>query len=587
MSSTYADHGIDIGSASSGQTYALCPQCSHSRKKSGIKCLSVNLDQGVWKCHHPSCGWSGGLQEPRQSQAPRPKVYRVPTYAPETLQARTLQWFARRGIPEAVLQRRQISAGRIYMPQDEAEVDAVQFPYIRDGVVVNIKYRDSHKHFRMESDAERLLYGLDDVTGDTLTWVEGEMDALAYEAAFEASGCRSVVSVPDGAPDVKATNYPSKFAFLDSAMGRFDGITKHLIAGDADAPGQVLAEELARRLGPERCWRVTWPTGCKDCNETLVTHGAATVQRCVAEASPWPIRGIITMAMLAPALDALYEHGVQPGLHPGWETLAPYYRVQVGELTIVGGVPAHGKTRWLSHLIVKLAENHHMRFAVFSPETKPERFARLLLEQYIGKPFDERHGRMTQPEMWEGQAWLSEHFCIIAPEDTEPTIPAMLALARTQVQRMGITGVVLDPWSYIAKPLSKGQTLTQYVGEQLVNLKHFCTRYDAAVWLVAHPTKMKKAVSGEYADQYPPPTPYDVSDSAHFFNSTDNAISIWRNTTTNNLDTEIHVQKIKYEENGQLGKVMLRYDPATKRYFDPGTEPQRPVYSAYGSPYAS
>ena len=32
-----------------------------------------------------------------------------------------------------------------------------------------------------------------------------------------------------------------------------------ILATDNDAPGEALAEELARRLGKERCWRVRWP----------------------------------------------------------------------------------------------------------------------------------------------------------------------------------------------------------------------------------------------------------------------------------------------------------------------------------------
>lgn len=32
-----------------------------------------------------------------------------------------------------------------------------------------------------------------------------------------------------------------------------------VLATDADAPGLALAEELARRLGRERCHRVAWP----------------------------------------------------------------------------------------------------------------------------------------------------------------------------------------------------------------------------------------------------------------------------------------------------------------------------------------
>lgn len=36
------------------------------------------------------------------------------------------------------------------------------------------------------------------------------------------------------------------------------------VPADNDAPGDALAEELARRLGRERCWRVRWPLNQED-----------------------------------------------------------------------------------------------------------------------------------------------------------------------------------------------------------------------------------------------------------------------------------------------------------------------------------
>jgi hypothetical protein len=54
-----AANGIALDSTAPGEDYAICPQCSHDRKKKTIKCLGVKIDaQGVcWVCHH--CGWSG------------------------------------------------------------------------------------------------------------------------------------------------------------------------------------------------------------------------------------------------------------------------------------------------------------------------------------------------------------------------------------------------------------------------------------------------------------------------------------------------------------------------------------------------
>lgn len=61
------------------------------------------------------------------------------------------------------------------------------------------------------------------------------------------------------------------------------------MATDGDRPGQVLAEELARRLGRERCWLVRWPKKeefcCfKDANEVLTDLGAGALRDIIKNA---------------------------------------------------------------------------------------------------------------------------------------------------------------------------------------------------------------------------------------------------------------------------------------------------------------
>ena len=72
------------------------------------------------------------------------------------------------------------------------------------------------------------------------------------------------VSVPDGAPrDVREGELPdpkadTKFAYLWNCRAVLDSARRILLATDSDGPGQALAEELARRLGKERCFRVRY-----------------------------------------------------------------------------------------------------------------------------------------------------------------------------------------------------------------------------------------------------------------------------------------------------------------------------------------
>ena len=75
-----------------------------------------------------------------------------------------LKYFAERGIDNPdVLIRNKIGYGMKFMPQDAKEMNTIQFPYLRGGEVVNIKYRTKSKHFCMVSKAERILYGMDDI----------------------------------------------------------------------------------------------------------------------------------------------------------------------------------------------------------------------------------------------------------------------------------------------------------------------------------------------------------------------------------------------------------------------------------------
>ena len=567
----WSDYGIDTRGKTVGEVKTTCPQCSQYRKKKNYPCLNVNLDKSVWHCWH--CEWSGSLkdgEERRSNPKATPLVFRKPVYRQTPLTSRVIEWFASRGIPEAVLARNRISYGPVYMPQVEQEMPAIQFPYFRNGELVNVKYRDGHKHFRMAGGAERLLYGWDDVEGDTLLICEGEMDKLALEVA----GYTSCVSVPDGAPALNAKNYESKFDYLLAAEALLRPVKRIILAVDNDWPGQKLAEESARRLGPERCHRVTWSSECKDANDVLISHGATVLRECIEHAVPWPVSGIITVEMLSSAIEHIYEHGMQRGLSTGWLALNQYYTARAGELTIVTGIPSHGKSGWVSALAINLACEHGWRFSIFSPENYPlERYAALLMEQYTGLRFI-NPGGMSPAQMTQAQAWLGQHISFLMPEDDNPTVPTLLALARVQVYRQGIKGLILDPWNEMEHSRPVGLSETEYISQALTQIRRFARHHGVHVWVVAHPTKLHKAEKGDYAGQYPPPTPYDIAGSANFRNKSDNCITIWRNVDANDNRVQVHVQKIRFREIGKPGGVELVYEPSCGRFHEPRLEDQ-------------
>lgn len=556
----WAALGVDVRGRVSGEVKTLCPRCSHTRSNTRDRCLSVNLDEGLWHCHH--CDWSGTVNErdgygSRPRPAP-PKPYARPDYEPVdgALHPAAVEWLTSRGITEAVWIRNRIG----YLQ------NAIAFPYYRGGDVVNIKHRGRGKKFWMVADAELTLYGLNDIApGEPLVWVEGEMDKLAVDVA----GVTACVSIPNGAPAPGSRDYARHFAYLEPLRSTLDGAARHIIAVDNDAPGRTLADELIRRLGPERCWSVTWPAGCKDANDVLLQHGADGLARALQAARPVPMAGLFEVADLHDAVYDLYEHGMDGGEDPGSAKLAPYYKVKPGLWTLVTGIPGHGKSALLDWIMVNLARRVGWQFAICSPENQPlARHIGQLAQIWSGRPFGPGpQRRMTPEELGEALALLHEHFLFLLPEDDEGyTVDGILRLARAAVYRRGIRGFVIDPWNELEHTRPAGMSETEHTSQVLTKIRRFARAHGVHVWVVAHPTKLIKDAKGTY----PVPTPYDVSGSAHFRNKADMALSVWRDVNDERAATEVHIQKVRFRESGQIGMVELFYDAVTGRYVDFG-----------------
>lgn len=536
-----------------------CPQCQHTRKHNPKdKPLSVHSDNGelFYKCHH--CQWKGKITDGQ----PQNRTYTKPDYRPTEAgpTEKLLTWFASRGIPPAIVKRRQIESREVILPQTGKLTRCIAFPYFRNGEVVNVKYRSADKLFRMESGAELTFYGLDDLDPECVVIVEGEPDCLAVETA----GISSVLSVPNGT----GTNLD----ILTGVESQFEQVKKFIIAGDSDPAGRQLQQELVRRLGAERCWRTEWPEGCKDANEVLMKHGADEVRRCIDKSRPVPIEGAFEVLDILDSLGELYDFGRPRGLDPGWSNLREYYQPRCGQWTVITGSPGAGKSAFLRALLVNLALEADWQFAIFPPEDlPPAEYVSQLIEVYLGKPFDDGPTqRMSKAEMLEAAEWVHDHFVILNPSDDFRDFDSLLKLAKQMVYRRGINGFVIDPWNEIEHQRSAAMSETQYIEACLVKMRAFSQLHGLHNWIIAHPTKLSKNESGVY----PVATLYDVAGSAHWFNKADFGLSIWRDKSDDKTPVEIHVQKVRSRWCGQLGMVQLYYSKVTGQYWErPGDQP--------------
>ncbi|KAI7727228.1 hypothetical protein M8C21_022523 [Ambrosia artemisiifolia] len=538
--------GIDCGSCRPGQTYGLhCPMCNDG--DSGEKKLALFIaDDGnaaTWNCFRAKCGWKGktqasaGVKSTYNSMNKLTRVKKIKEITERELKLEPLchdlfEYFAERMISKETLLRNAVMQRRY-----ENKI-AIAFTYRRKGELINCKYRDLAKHFWQESDTEKILYGLDDIEGarDVII-VEGEMDKLAMEEA----GFRNCVSVPDGAPQkVSSKDVPSqeediKYQYLWNCKEYLEKASRIILATDGDGPGQALAEELARRLGRERCWRVTWPRKnenehFKDANEVLMFMGPTVLRGVIESAELYPIKGLFSFKNYLSEIDAYYHQtlGTEIGISTGWKAMDDLYNVVPGELTVVTGVPNSGKSEWIDALLCNLNQSNGWKFALCSMENKVREHARKLLEKRMKKPFfNVRYGqsveRMSEEELEIGKKWLSDTFHLIRCEnDCLPSINWVLGLAKAAVLRHGVNGLVIDPYNELDHQRPPNQTETEYVSQMLTSIKRFAQHHSCHVWFVAHPRQLQQWTGK-------PPNLYDISGSAHFINKCDNGIVIHRN----------------------------------------------------------
>ncbi|MDQ2787977.1 MAG: toprim domain-containing protein [Chloroflexota bacterium] len=561
MSESFSDHGIEIPSNARGNIKTQCPNCSQARSRAHVRerCLSVDVESGIWLCHH--CQWSGKLKTDHPTpirpnvRVPEPPVKPIP---PEftTIGERGLAWFLKRGIDAQTVQSFGIYTQTHYFPGAEEKLPAFCFPYTVAGELVNVKYRAATaKHFIMTKNARKTFFNLDAVRDtETVVVVEGEMDVLALAQAGIAQG----ISVPNGANSLTDEVMESARFLMENPNVRF------VLAVDGDEPGRALEVELARRFGVARCSRVAWPQETKDANDVLVKHGADVLRAVIGSAQPYPIEGIITVTGEEQPYWTFYNEGLTPGLSTGWSAVNAVYTVRPGEFTVVTGEPGMGKSGWVDDLAVNMAEMHDWRIGVYSPENQPvARHIAMLAAKYVGKPFVPGPTERMNSEQAAGAFdWLKEHFSFLLP--SAPTVDAVLELARILVYQRGIRGLILDPWNEIDHTRPAGLTETEHISQSLSRIRSFARQNGVHVWVVAHPTKLTKGADGKYSVA----TLYDVAGSAHWYNKADNGISVYRDKDEPGSPTTIFVQKIRFREVGQLGTAQLHYDPPTGRFLD-------------------
>ena len=536
-------------------TRVACPYCSAERRKSNQKDMTLTRKPDgavVFHCHH--CQTSGSVQPQQErilSAVPNP------TIVSNKLQDQHYAWLATRGISSQTADKMNLFAAEKYFGKLGRSADAIGFPYYRNGALVAAKYRSfPEKDFTQDSGGAHDFFGIDLVQKtEPLIIVEGEIDCLT----LIEHGFTNVVSVPSGAPIKVADGkvLPSedkKFAYVWNAREVLDAVPYVILATDQDTAGQALAEELARRIGKEKCRLAKFAK--KDLNEVALDD-PSKVGELLASAAPYPVSGISDASTFYERLNELYTKGTGKGFSTGYQSVDEIYTVAPAQLTVVTGYPSSGKSNFVDQIMVNLAQAHDWKFAVCSFENQPEIHISRLMEIYTRKRFFDGRDRMSEQDKESAFKFVKDHFLFIDTNGEEPsTLDSILERARVAVKRMGVRGLVIDPYNYIELPRNDG-TETAAISDMLTRVQKFCKAHDVHTWFVAHPSKITRQ-----GTEQPRPDGMSIAGSMAWWAKTDCGLTVHRK----DHHVEIAVWKCRYRWVGTQGETTMLYNKTAGTY---------------------
>lgn len=493
---------------------------------------------------------------PRLTLRPHPEAERK---RPEAL----YRFFEGRKISRETVDALGVYAWPWAFPGEVEAGPSLVFPTRVQGREVARTYRHrSGERYDHEHSAEAALYNGDAIEDpDLIVWAS---QALGVAALMEAGYPQSVAIESGEAED-------RRFLALDTHADMLAKAGKIILALDETDTDRTLREELARRLGRHRCYLVTWPDQCAGPAATLVHLGPDALREAIEAAEPYPIEGV--QRITSDTLTRLLDLPPPPLMGSGIGVLDDKVKFPMdGRLIVTLGIPNHGKTPFVRHIMMHQMEYHDRKWAVFSPEMRPwQRFVASCAQWLVGKPFQPSKATgpilcMTKDEVVFATQWLRRRLVVIVgdAERELPTIDWLFERVKACVLVDGTTDVWIDPWNEIAH--TRGAVREdEYLRETLMRCLAFGNRYGVNFWINVHPVTLRPPKPGEKVQ---PPGAYDIAGGAMWFNKADLMFTVHR--PASDAITEVFVRKSKDPAWARRGDMVeITYDVPTGRYSTP------------------
>lgn len=537
----------------------ICPVCTPNRKpeNQNKKDLELYWDTGLAFCHH--C--TERIQLHTFKKKVKEKVYSKPSFKPSNISSKALKWFSGRGISKQTLEALKVTEEVEWMPQTRKEENTIKFNYFLDGELINTKFRDGKKNFKLCKDAEKIFYNIDSIrTEKECVIVEGEIDALSFIEA----GVHNVVSVPNGFNDKGVVNLD----YLDEYLSYFDNKDKIYLALDNDKAGLHGKEEFLRRLGSERCYIVDFGNS-KDANDFICNNSTLELKELLNTAKLSPIENVVVLNDMDSELDDFWLNGFDRGMVMDLPDFDKHFSLALKQYTLVTGVPQSGKSEFLDQLLIKVNLKYGHKVGFCSPENEPFTF-------HYDKLFQKLYGQRPQgieEIKSEGVLQIKEHITdnfYHVQFDKRYWLQDVLKKFTELVKRKGVRMFVLDPYNKIK--LKGGSTdIVKYTEEFHILLDEFVKKNDCHLFLVAHPSKM--TLQEGSAKTHVMPTAYSIKGGSEHNDMSYNVLGV--NRIFESKLVHIRTLKVKFRHLGEINQdSFFSFNTSNGRYEELEFQPE-------------
>jgi replicative DNA helicase len=359
----------------------------------------------------------------------------------------------------------------------------VAFPCIEEGLVVSIKYRSVvAKAFSKQPGMATALFNTESIDlFDPVYVCEGEMDVATLEqAGYRAVSLASASSHPT--PSQKDQMMAANVVYL---------------AGDSDEVGSASMDKLWRELG-ERAYKIEWPEGMKDANQTFlelcnrdVKVFADLMEELTAKSRVNPMPDVYSLPelMMSSNQGNLADHPER--LRFPWPEVDKMAILLPGSvLAVIATQTGQGKSCWVNEVCLYGARNQNEVVLNYQCELSTEEMVTMNTANILRK--DRNH--LEKVDRQQASRFIRDIKYYVGNNPSLNSIDPVLDLLEAAIRRLSATVVVLDHIHFLtANSQNENQTQTNAMNR----IKQMAQKYRVKFIVVGQPRKANQQTKGK------------------------------------------------------------------------------------------